>query len=41
VSAVRLSPEAVAELAEGARWYAASGAGLGVEFITEIERVLP
>ncbi len=41
MSAVRLSPEAVAELAEAADWYAARRPGLDVEFLTEIERVLP
>jgi hypothetical protein len=41
VSAVRLSPEAVAELAEAAQWYAARGPGLEVDFLTEVDRVLP
>ena len=41
MSAVRLSPEAVAELAEAAQWYAARRPGLEVEFLTEVERVLP
>jgi toxin ParE1/3/4 len=41
VSAVRLSPEAVAELAEAAEWYEARRPGLEVDFLTEFERVLP
>ncbi len=41
MSAVRLSPEAVTELAEAAQWYAARRPGLEVEFLTEVERVLP
>jgi plasmid stabilization system protein ParE len=41
VSAVRLSPEAVAELAEAAQWYAARRPGLDVDFLAEVERVLP
>jgi plasmid stabilization system protein ParE len=41
VSAVRLSQEAVAELAEAAQWYAARRPGLELEFLAEVERVLP
>jgi plasmid stabilization system protein ParE len=40
VSAARLSPEAVSELAEAAHWYAARRPELEVEFVTEVERVL-
>ena len=39
MSAVRLSPEAVAELAEGAGRYAAWRPGLDVEFLAEVKRV--
>jgi toxin ParE1/3/4 len=41
VSAVRLSPEAVDELAEAAAWYRDRRPGLEVEFLAEFERVLP
>ena len=41
MSAVRLSREAVAELAEAAQWYAARRSRLEVEFLSEVERVLP
>jgi hypothetical protein len=38
---VRLSPEAVEELAEAAAWYMAQRPGLEVEFLGEVERLLP
>jgi hypothetical protein len=41
VRAVRLSPEAVDELAEAAAWYQGRRPGLEVEFLAEFERVLP
>ncbi len=41
MSAVRLSPEAVDELAEAAAWYKARRSGLELEFLAEIERILP
>lgn len=41
MSAVRLSPEAIDELAEAAAWYMAQRPGLEIEFLTEIQRVLP
>jgi len=41
LSVVRLSPEAVDELAEAAAWYMARRSGLEVEFLSEVERLLP
>lgn len=41
MSAVRLSPEAVAEVAEAAEWYAVKRPGLEAEFLAEVERILP
>lgn len=41
MSAVRLSPEAVAEVAEAAGWYAVKRPGLEAEFLAEIEHILP
>lgn len=41
MSVVRLSPEAVDELVEAALWYRARRPGLEVEFLAEVERVLP
>jgi plasmid stabilization system protein ParE len=41
VSDVRLSSEAVVELAEAAAWYAARRPGLALEFLAEVERILP
>ncbi|MGH7332674.1 MAG: type II toxin-antitoxin system RelE/ParE family toxin [Candidatus Rokuibacteriota bacterium] len=41
MSAVRLSREAVAELAEAAQRYVARRPGLEVEFLAEVERILP
>jgi hypothetical protein len=41
VSAVRLSSEAVDELADAAAWYGKRGPGLELEFLAEIEQVLP
>jgi plasmid stabilization system protein ParE len=41
VSAVRLSPEAVDEVAEAAAWYQGRRPGLEVEFLAEFEGVLP
>src|SRR2546422_11360978 len=41
VSAVRLSSEAVDELVEAAVWYRARQPGLELEFLTEVERILP
>jgi len=41
VSDIRLSPEAVTELAEAAAWYAAQRPGLEGEFLDEVERILP
>jgi plasmid stabilization system protein ParE len=40
VSAVRLFPEAVTELAEAADWYAARRPGLEVDFLAQVERIL-
>jgi plasmid stabilization system protein ParE len=41
LSVVRLSPEAVDELVEAAAWYMAQRSGLEVEFLSEVERLLP
>ena len=41
MSVVRLSPEAVDELAEAALWYRARRPGLESEFLDEVDRVLP
>ena len=41
MSVVRLSPEAVDELAEAAVWYRARRPGLELEFLAEVERILP
>ena len=41
MSAVRLSPEAVGELAEAAAWYRARQPGLELEFLAEVDRILP
>ena len=41
MSALRLSPEAVDELAEAAEWYRTQWPGLEMEFLTEVRRVLP
>lgn len=41
MSVARLSPEAVDELAETAAWYRARRPGLELEFLAEIERILP
>ena len=41
MSVVRLSQEAVDELAEAAAWYGARRPGLGLEFLAEVERILP
>ena len=41
MSAVRLSPEAVDEVAEAAAWYRSRRPGLELEFLGEVERVLP
>ena len=41
MSAVRLSSEAVDELAEAAAWYGECQPGLELEFLAEIEQVLP
>ncbi len=41
MSDVRLSPEAVDELAEAAAWYAAQRPGLESEFLAEVDRTLP
>ena len=41
MSAVRLSSEAVDELVEAAVWYRARQPGLELEFLTEVERILP
>jgi len=41
VSVVRLAAEAVDELAEVAGWYRGRRPGLDVEFLAEVERVLP
>lgn len=38
---VRFSPEVPDELAEAALWYEARRAGLGAEFLSEVEAVLP
>lgn len=38
---VRLSPEAVDELVEAAVWYRARQPGLELEFLAEVDRVLP
>jgi toxin ParE1/3/4 len=38
---VRLSPEAVSELAETAAWYRGRRPGLDLEFLAEVERMLP
>jgi toxin ParE1/3/4 len=38
---VRLSPEAVGELAEAAAWYRERRRGLELEFLAEVERILP
>jgi toxin ParE1/3/4 len=41
LSVVRLSPEAVDELAEAAVWYRSRRPGLELEFLVEVERILP
>ena len=41
MSALRLSPEAVEELAEAAEWYRTQRPGLEMEFLAEVRRVLP
>jgi toxin ParE1/3/4 len=41
VTPVRFSPEVRDELAEAALWYEARRAGLGAEFLSEVEAVLP
>ena len=41
MSAVRLSSEAVDELAEAAGWYGERRRGFELEFLAEVERVLP
>jgi len=41
VSVVRLSPEAVDELVEMAAWYRGQRPGLELEFLAEVDRVLP
>jgi toxin ParE1/3/4 len=41
VKVVRLSPEAIDELFETAVWYRARRPGLELEFLVEIDRVLP
>ncbi len=41
MSVVRLSPEAIDELAEAAAWYRARRPGLQDEFLAEFDRVLP
>jgi len=40
VSVVRLFPEAVAELAEAADWYAARRPRLELDFLNQVERIL-
>jgi plasmid stabilization system protein ParE len=40
VSSVRLFPEAVAELAEAAEWYAGRRPGLELDFLDQVERIL-
>ena len=39
--AIRLAPEALSELVEAAAWYDARQAGLGTEFLVEVESILP
>jgi toxin ParE1/3/4 len=41
MSVVRLSREAIDELVEVAAWYRARRSGLEMEFLAEIDRVLP
>ena len=41
MSVVRLSPEAVDELVEMAAWYRGQRPGLELEFLAEVDRVLP
>lgn len=41
MSVVRLSPEAIDELVEVAAWYRGRRPGLEIEFLFEVERVLP
>ena len=41
MSVVRLSPEAVDELVEVAAWYRGQRPGLELEFLAEVDRVLP
>lgn len=41
MNVVRLSPEAVDEIVEAAVWYKARQPGLEIEFLAEIDRVLP
>ena len=41
MNVVRLSPEAVDELVEAAVWYRARQPGLELEFLAEVDRVLP
>ena len=41
LSALRLSPEAVEELAEPTEWYRTQRPGLEMKFLTEGRRVLP
>jgi hypothetical protein len=40
INSLRLSPEAVEELAEAAAWYT-QRPGLEMEFLTEVRRVVP
>jgi hypothetical protein len=40
LSALRLSPEAVEELAEAVEWYRTQRPGLEMEFLTEVRRVM-
>jgi plasmid stabilization system protein ParE len=41
LSALRLSPEAVQDLAEAVEWYRTQRPGLEMEFLAEVRRVLP
>jgi hypothetical protein len=40
VRAIRLFPEAVAELAEAAEWYSGRRPGLELDFLDQVERIL-